>query len=470
MALVLVPASACEVEQTRADYVVSVLVTADDVALRTRPSLVAGKFARMAHEPFGYFRGSLSVYAADTKTSVYAPRDFALDAPLVPSLGDAHPENFGVLLDQEDQLFFGPNDFDASDRAPFSWDVRRLAAGVALAARLAYHTERAAENAAQSALDGYVKTIRALAQGRSATFPERASIGAIGDDLYRRGDRDRGAELAQFTSGARTARRFKRGSPDPEDPALRFTDVASPVQRELPALLGRYVHSLRHRPPEGTLDLLDAVRVFGNGVSSFAKVRYYVLVRGESADGRSPIVLELKELADSTIAGLYPPGIYANDVTSRVLHFARTFWPDLHEEPFWGTADLFGLPMQVRRVSSAHKTFRVERLIEKAFPEGDFGEFARALGTTVAFMHREEALAIATRLDRKEGDFIGIESSLAVRYAAVAERDQIGLRNALRELGPSLGLRTDASDAPRADTAWVFGFATPEGPDAGAVP
>ena len=49
--------------------------------------------------------------------------------------GDAHLANFGVFATPERNLIFDVNDFDETLPAPWEWDVKRLAASVAVAAR-----------------------------------------------------------------------------------------------------------------------------------------------------------------------------------------------------------------------------------------------------------------------------------------------------------------------------------------------
>jgi uncharacterized protein (DUF2252 family) len=49
--------------------------------------------------------------------------------------GDAHLANFGVFASPERRLMFDLNDFDEASTGPFEWDVKRLAASIAVAGR-----------------------------------------------------------------------------------------------------------------------------------------------------------------------------------------------------------------------------------------------------------------------------------------------------------------------------------------------
>src|SRR5262249_31231515 len=156
---------------------VATLTRADEPLLRSRPALVVGKYARMATSPFEFYRGSLALYARDLRdgSNPASRTRFALDAPatLPLALGDPHPENFGTLRAADGSLAVEPNDFASADRLPYLWDVRRLAAGMAVAARWSNaddSTARAAAAAearaiAAAAAQGYAEGIRALADG-----------------------------------------------------------------------------------------------------------------------------------------------------------------------------------------------------------------------------------------------------------------------------------------------------------------
>jgi len=86
------------------------------------------RYGRMKQTPFAFFRGSAAVMAWDlSKTPVTGIR--------VQACGDCHSANFGGFASPERRLLFDINDFDETFPAPWEWDVKRLAASVALASR-----------------------------------------------------------------------------------------------------------------------------------------------------------------------------------------------------------------------------------------------------------------------------------------------------------------------------------------------
>ena len=84
------------------------------------PQLVALKYERMVESPFGYFRGAVPVMAADLST-------LANTGIITQICGDAHVRNLGAFAAPDGRLVFDINDFDETKRAPFEWDLKRLA-------------------------------------------------------------------------------------------------------------------------------------------------------------------------------------------------------------------------------------------------------------------------------------------------------------------------------------------------------
>jgi uncharacterized protein (DUF2252 family) len=92
------------------------------------PELLPIRYGRMQQSPFAFFRGSAAVMAWDlSKTPQTGIR--------VQACGDCHAANFGGFASPERRLLFDINDFDETLRAPWEWDVKRLAASVVLASR-----------------------------------------------------------------------------------------------------------------------------------------------------------------------------------------------------------------------------------------------------------------------------------------------------------------------------------------------
>ena len=92
------------------------------------PELVPIRDGRMLVSPFTFYRGAAMNMAAD----LAATPTSGLPAQLC---GDAHLSNFGVFGSPERRLVFDLNDFDETLPGPWEWDVKRLAASLAVAGR-----------------------------------------------------------------------------------------------------------------------------------------------------------------------------------------------------------------------------------------------------------------------------------------------------------------------------------------------
>jgi uncharacterized protein (DUF2252 family) len=92
------------------------------------PELVPVRYGRMLASAFTFYRGAAAIMAADLGSSP----DSGLEVQLC---GDAHLSNFGVFQAPDRRLVFDINDFDETLPGPFEWDVKRLAASVAIGAR-----------------------------------------------------------------------------------------------------------------------------------------------------------------------------------------------------------------------------------------------------------------------------------------------------------------------------------------------
>src|SRR5262249_46439898 len=87
------------------------------------------RYARMKADPFAFLRGAAAIMVADL-----APGPTT--GLRVQACGDCHLANFGAYATPEGTPVFDVNDFDETLPAAFEWDVKRLAASLAVAGRV----------------------------------------------------------------------------------------------------------------------------------------------------------------------------------------------------------------------------------------------------------------------------------------------------------------------------------------------
>ncbi len=112
------------------------------------PELVPIRWGRMSVSPFTFYRGAAAVMATDLAVTKHTGLDVQL-------CGDAHLSNFGVFAAPDRRLVFDLNDFDETAPGSFEWDVKRLAASIAVAGRSSGFDEKRCARAAASSAQGY---------------------------------------------------------------------------------------------------------------------------------------------------------------------------------------------------------------------------------------------------------------------------------------------------------------------------
>ena len=124
------------------------------------PELVPIRYGRMLASPFAFFRGGAAIMAADLATTPSAGFEVQL-------CGDAHLSNFGVFAAPDRRLVFDCNDFDETCRGPFEWDLKRLAASLAIAGRSRGFGKRDRRQVVLSGSAGYRRAMRSFASMRN---------------------------------------------------------------------------------------------------------------------------------------------------------------------------------------------------------------------------------------------------------------------------------------------------------------
>jgi uncharacterized protein (DUF2252 family) len=117
------------------------------------PELVPIRYGRMLRSPFTFLRGSAGLMAYDLATTPST-------GLRVQACGDCHLLNFGMFATPERNLAFDINDFDETLPAPWEWDVKRLGASFAVAARDRKFSDEDAQRVAATCARAYREHLR----------------------------------------------------------------------------------------------------------------------------------------------------------------------------------------------------------------------------------------------------------------------------------------------------------------------
>ncbi|MGA2714665.1 MAG: DUF2252 domain-containing protein [Bryobacteraceae bacterium] len=118
-------------------------------------NLLPIKYARMKVSPFAFFRGAVSIMAADLARLPHS-------SLLVQLCGDAHVQNLGSFAAPDGKLVFDLNDFDETIPGPWEWDVKRMATSLVLAGRESGHGHAHCYTAAAAFVSSYCRAIDAF--------------------------------------------------------------------------------------------------------------------------------------------------------------------------------------------------------------------------------------------------------------------------------------------------------------------
>lgn len=461
LALVVATAACSPPADPRAGVVTSVLAKADEPLIRARPALVAAKYGAMRASAFAFYRGSFPLFLRDARVGGAGHTRFSVEGLFPLGVGDAHPENFGLLEGADGTFALEPNDFDGADRYPWLWQLRRLTIGMVLATRAAGSGNEA--DVVRATTDAYAAALASHVAGAPRLRVTEPGTDVVLADLFERATEDGAAhiELEEETvldgSGAR---RLLRGAFDDGEKFL--ADAPAFVWEALPATLSRYRETLLGPPPATFFAIKDVAREFGAGIASLARVRLLVLVEGPTSAVDDDVLLEVKELADSGAGGFGAPGFAADNPGDRALEISRRVWATPDAAPLWGASELCGLHVQVRAELAGEKGVKLKRLEdERATPEA-LASLGANLGALLARLdaagsEQGTLVAMTATIATDRAGFVDEQVSASIAYADIVEADWKRFVAALDDLGPRLGIPVDPRDTPSADVAALFG-------------
>jgi uncharacterized protein (DUF2252 family) len=275
------------------------------------PELIPIRHGRMLASPFSFLRGAALGMATDLATTPVSGIETQL-------CGDAHLVNFGIFATPERNLVFDLNDFDETLPGPWEWDVKRLAASIAVAGRDQGFPLARRREAVASMVRAYATRTREFAgEPFLAVWYTRIDVGdllevvsgqrrgRLAHEVGRARQRTNLQAEAKLTTTANGHRTIRDDPPlltrIPEG-ALRASvaDILRDYRRTLP----RHVdHLLSHYR---FVDVAHKVV----GVGSVGTRCYVALLEGDAL--RDPLFLQVKQAQTSVLASVLRPSRYRN--------------------------------------------------------------------------------------------------------------------------------------------------------------
>ena len=405
------------------------------------PELVPVRHGRMLVSPFTFYRGAALPMAADLATTPASGLRVQL-------CGDAHLSNFGAFASPERRLVFDVNDFDETLPGPFEWDVKRLAASLAVAGRDNGFPAKARRKIALAATESYRTAMRAFAQQpllevwyahldiepALSEFRSQVKASRLKEAqklLAKAHTADSTKALGKLTAMVDGQRRIISDPPMIVPVEEVFADVqADAIYQLINSVLGKYRRTLqsdrRHLLEQFTMVQLARKVV---GVGSVGTRAWIVLM--DAGDGVEPLFLQAKEAQPSVLAEYAGRSQYANQ-GERVV--AGQHLMQAQSDIFLGWTRITG-------PDGVDRDFYVRQLrdwkfsvpIEVMLPAG-MTVYARLCGWTLARAHARsgDRVALAAYLGGS-ARFDQAIAEFAETYADQNERDYAALQAAVKD-------------------------------------
>jgi uncharacterized protein (DUF2252 family) len=406
------------------------------------PELVPVRHGRMLVSPFTFYRGAALPMAADLAGTPASGLRVQL-------CGDAHLSNFGAFASPERRLVFDVNDFDETLPGPFEWDIKRLAASLAVAGRANGFPAKARRKVALAAGEGYRTAMAgfagqpfldvwyahldiepAMAEFRSQVKAKR--FREFEKLLAKAHTADSTKALGKLTTVVEGRRQIISDPPT----IVPVEEVFSGVQADaiydlIRTVLGKYRRTLqsdrRHLLEQFTLVQVARKVV---GVGSVGTRAWVVLMDG--GDGVEPLFLQAKEAQVSVLADYAGRSQY-NNQGERVV--AGQHLQQAQSDIFLGWTrvanpqDGVDRDFYVRQL----KDWKFSAPIELMLPPG-MTAYARLCGWTLARAHARsgDRIALAAYLGNSD-KFDQAIADFAETYADQNELDYAALQAAVKE-------------------------------------
>jgi len=388
------------------------------------------RYGRMSASAFGFYRGAAAGMAADLAGT-------PTTGIVVQLCGDGHLVNFGGFGTPERRLIFDVNDFDETLPGPWEWDLKRLGASFAVAARSKGLKPSDADNAVVRVVLSYAEALSRL-----------ASVSTL-DAWYFSVDTDVVTTL-MGTSDADTKARVDKAiarahAHDNLQAVGKLTEVVDGHRRivdQLPLVghvagddeMGKVIDlfaSYQASLPDDHRHLLDRYKVVDAarkvvGVGSVGTRCWIALLDGGGED--DPLILQIKQAEASVLESHLQPSDYDHH-GRRVVEGQRLMQAASDSFLGWARDEGNGHDYYWRQL----RDMKVSADID-AQPLNAFLGYAQLCGVTMARAHARsgDAAAISGYLG-KGNEFGKALARFAATYADQNDRDHAALQQAIAD-------------------------------------
>ncbi|MGP4114742.1 DUF2252 domain-containing protein [Streptomyces sp. 4N509B] len=335
----------------RGEEMLGVLDAAFGELLEADPAAFRVKFRKMAASAFAFYRGTACLFYHDLRGEAAGEGPFLDERTArVWIHGDLHAENFGTYMDATGRLIFNVNDFDEAYVGPFTWDLKRFAASVALIGYTKALSDDVISDLVRAYAAAYRERIAALAGGARddevPPFTLDTARGPLLDALRHARARTRFGLLETMTEIRDFERRFTPGGGAIElDEATRATVLAA---------FEGYVATLpaSGRTQPDARRVKDVVGRRGIGIGSAGLRSFNILLEGNSDALENDVVIYVKQaqtpavsrhITEERVRSYFTHEGHRTVISQRALQ--------AHADPWLGWTELDGAGQLVAEVS-----------------------------------------------------------------------------------------------------------------------
>ncbi|MFG2110193.1 DUF2252 domain-containing protein [Micromonospora chersina] len=411
----------------RSAFIVDVLTEEFGASMAIDPAAFRRKFRKMAASPFAFYRGSASLFYADQRGDFASDRFLDERTSRVWIHGDLHAENFGTYMNASGQLVFNVNDFDEAYVGPFSWDLKRFAASVALLGYAKALSDRVIGELVAAFARSYLAELRAIAAGGDdaiGSITLENADGVLRRVLQQARLNTRVDLLATQTTIDDYDRRFSLVDGVHEIDAATRERVCAAYEAYLetrPASAGRL------RPVAARIK--DVVLRKGVGIGSAGLPSYNLLLEGHTQALENDVVLYMKQAQVPAVARHIDDDrvrSYFRHQGHRTAESQRAL--QAYADPWLGFTELDGVGQLVAEVSPYAADLDWADVNE---PE-ELGGVLTDLGRAVARMH-----SVAD--DESSHDLVDYSTEESI--VAVVDADAEGFVDYLIDFAHTYGIR-----------------------------
>ncbi|MDT0435327.1 MULTISPECIES: DUF2252 domain-containing protein [Streptomyces] len=417
-------------DEQRGEEILAVFDTAFGELLAADPAAFRVKFRKMAASAFAFYRGTACLFYHDLEAERRGGPFLDERTSRVWIHGDLHAENFGTYMDSNGRLVFNVNDFDEAYVGPFTWDLKRFAASIALVGYAKALSDDQITELVEVYAGAYRERIHALATGAKSDevppFTLDTAQGPLLDALRDARSLTRFSLLESMTEIRDFERRFAPGGGSVElDAATRYKVLAA---------FDGYLETL----PDTSLARPDSYRVKdvvgrrGIGIGSAGLPSYNILLEGSSDALENDVVIYIKQaqtpavsrhLTDRRVRDYFQHEGHRTVISQRALQ--------AHADPWLGWTELGGAGQLVAEVSP----YAVD------LDWGDIDD-PEEIATVVADLGRATAAMHAAADDQSGESLVPFSTERAIDAAIAADED--GFPDLMTDFAHAYGARARA--------------------------